>query len=53
MRKKFYKIWWGESTGGRIFYVKGGGIVGKISKFLTGGGRDFPPIPHSSGNTGD
>ena len=39
----FYKIWWEESTGGRIFLGEGGG--GGISKFLAGGGGTSPPFP--------
>ena len=40
----FYKIWWEESTGGRIFLGEGGG-GGGISKFLAGGGGTSPPFP--------
>ena len=56
----FYKIWWEESTGGRIFLGEGGGGGGNwkifgwgggggggggFRNFLAGGGGTSPPFP--------
>ena len=46
----FYKIWWGESTGGRIFLGEGGGE--ELANFwLVGGGTSppFPPVVETQG----